>query len=63
MVEPNIKTLPEKLQGENTTLATLEEALTQADVICVLVKHKGFIENAVKVATKESVIDAVGLLG
>ncbi|WP_404416387.1 UDP-N-acetyl-D-mannosamine dehydrogenase [Vreelandella aquamarina] len=63
VVEPNIHTLPEKLQGENTTLATLEEALTQADVVCVLVKHKGFIENAEKVATKESVIDAGGLLG
>ncbi|MGE6606450.1 UDP-N-acetyl-D-mannosamine dehydrogenase [Halomonas sp. NPDC076908] len=63
VVEPNITKLPEKLQGENTTLATLEEALTQADVMCVLVKHKGFIQNVEKVRAKESVIDAVGLLG
>lgn len=63
VVEPNIKSLPKTLQGENTTLATLEEALTQADVVCVLVKHKPFIANAEQVRAKESVIDAVGLLG
>ncbi|RUR27844.1 UDP-N-acetyl-D-mannosamine dehydrogenase [Vreelandella andesensis] len=63
VVEPNIKTLPKTLQGENTTLATLEEALTLADVVCVLVKHKSFIVSAEKVRAKESVIDAVGLLG
>ena len=63
VVEPNIEALPKKLQQPNVELKTLEEALTQADVICVLVKHKPFISNVEQVREKESVIDAVGLLG
>ncbi|MGP9737756.1 MULTISPECIES: UDP-N-acetyl-D-mannosamine dehydrogenase [Halomonas] len=63
VVEPNIDVLPQGLQHANVELKTLEEALTQADVVCVLVKHKPFIEQADSVRAKETVIDAVGLLG
>lgn len=63
IVEPNIDTLPTSLQHPNTELATLDEALTQADVICILVKHKAFIENTDAISAKQSTIDAVGLLG
>lgn len=63
IVEPNIKALPKSLDLPNVELATLEEALTQSDTMCVLVKHKSFIENAEQARSKESVIDAVGLLG
>jgi UDP-N-acetyl-D-mannosaminuronic acid dehydrogenase len=63
VVEPNIEALPETLQGTNVELASLDEALAQADVVCVLVKHKPFIKAADAVRAKESVIDAVGLLG
>lgn len=62
VVEPNIHKLPEKLQGENITLATLEEALTQADVICILVKHQPFVQQAERIKEKQSIIDVVGLL-
>lgn len=63
VVEPNIETLPDTLRGPNIELATLDEALAQADVVCVLVKHKPFIEQVDAVRAKASVIDAVGLLG
>jgi UDP-N-acetyl-D-mannosaminuronic acid dehydrogenase len=63
VVEPNIDALPTSLQRDNVELATLDEALAQADVVCVLVKHKPFIKAADAVRAKESVIDAVGLLG
>jgi UDP-N-acetyl-D-mannosaminuronic acid dehydrogenase len=62
VVEPNIHELPKQLNTSNTQLATLEEALAQADIICVLVKHKPFVQNVEKIKTKPSIIDAVGLL-
>lgn len=63
VVEPNIEALPAELNGANVELATLDEALAQADVVCVLVKHKAFIQQTVALAAKSTVIDAVGLLG
>nr|WP_298249094.1 UDP-N-acetyl-D-mannosamine dehydrogenase [uncultured Halomonas sp.] len=63
VVEPNIDELPTSLQQGNVELTSLDEALTQADVICILVKHKPFIEQTDAVRAKASVIDAVGLLG
>lgn len=63
VVEPNVDALPESLQRDNVELASLDEALAQADVVCVLVKHKPFIKAADAVRAKASVIDAVGLLG
>ncbi len=62
VVEPNIEALPQSLQGANVTLTQLEQALEEADVVCVLVKHKPFIESAEQVKAKAQVIDAVGLL-
>ncbi|KAE8439013.1 UDP-N-acetyl-D-mannosamine dehydrogenase [Vreelandella piezotolerans] len=63
VVEPNIETLPKGLEGDNVTLATFDETMAQADVVCVLVKHKPFIAQKKAVSGKETVIDAVGLLG
>jgi len=43
-VEPNIKELPQVLQNrKNVKLVSLNEALEEADVVVVLVKHKEFI--------------------
>lgn len=41
-VEPNVKKLPKKAQGD-FTLVSLDEALARADVLVVLVKHKPFL--------------------
>lgn len=60
-VEPNIAILPPKLQQPNITLTTLEEALTQAHVICVLVKHRPFVDSAAIINKHVAVVDAVGL--
>ena len=62
VVEPNIHELPKELKGTNAQLATLEEALTQADILCILVKHKPFLQAKEKLQAKQNVIDAVGLL-
>ena len=63
IVEPNIDVLPKSLGLPNVELVTLEEALVQSDAVCVLVKHKTFIKKSKEIRAKETVIDAVGLLG
>jgi len=60
-VEPNIEALPTKLAQTNLTHATLEVALETADVICILVKHRPFIDAAPVIRGHNSGIDAVGL--
>lgn len=61
-VEPNIEALPQKLSQPNLTLIALADALGTTDVLCVLVKHKPFIEAVTNIRGHHSVIDAVGLL-
>jgi UDP-N-acetyl-D-mannosaminuronic acid dehydrogenase len=56
-VEPNIDS------HEHFTLLTLEDALETADVFAVLVKHKGLLDESVKMAlNKRSVLDFCGVL-
>lgn len=56
-VEPNIES------HEHFTLLTLEEALKNADVLAVLVKHRGFLDEPVKMALSErSALDFCGVL-
>ncbi|MBI2382270.1 MAG: UDP-N-acetyl-D-mannosamine dehydrogenase [Gammaproteobacteria bacterium] len=57
-VEPNVKTLPKKAQGD-FSLVSLEEALAQADVIVVLVKHKPFIGLSARIPAGKVLIDVV----
>lgn len=61
-VEPHVDALPECFAETPITLSSLNEALEQADVVCVLVKHSIFAQNVDAVARHEHVIDAVGLL-
>ncbi len=45
VVEPNIKQLPLKLKAKkNVNLVSLNQALKEADVIAILVKHREFID-------------------
>lgn len=60
-VEPNVEELPGKLADMPITLTPLEQALEQADVICVLVKHRAFADLGEELAGRARVIDVVGL--
>jgi UDP-N-acetyl-D-mannosaminuronic acid dehydrogenase len=60
-VEPNIESLPGKLSNVNVLLKMLDAALAEADVVCVLVKHRGFVERQFKIQQHDRAIDAVGL--
>lgn len=62
-VEPNIEELPEKLSKKNIALTSLPEALARAHVVCVLVKHRPFIELRGLIDNHACVVDAVGLVG
>lgn len=62
-VEPNIEVLPQKLANDNLALTALEDALKDADVVCVLVKHQPFVIAADAIRQHTRKIDAVGLLG
>jgi UDP-N-acetyl-D-mannosaminuronic acid dehydrogenase len=60
-VEPNIGELPENLAKANIRLSHLDEAITEADVLSVLVKHKAFVEAKSDIEKHPAAIDAVGL--
>jgi UDP-N-acetyl-D-mannosaminuronic acid dehydrogenase len=60
-VEPNVEELPQKLCQPKLGLTSLEEALAEADVVCVLVKHRAFTEVGGDLRQQPMLIDAVGL--
>jgi UDP-N-acetyl-D-mannosaminuronic acid dehydrogenase len=60
-VEPNIESLPSKLSASNLALTPLDVAIINADVVCVLVKHRLFIDHVATIKKHVKPIDAVGL--
>ena len=60
-VEPNIETLNAKFARPNLQLIALDEAIASSDVVCVLVKHRSFIEAVSRIKKHSSVVDSVGL--
>lgn len=60
-VEPNIETLPPDLNQGRAQFSTLAEALNNADLACLLVKHQLFIENKAEIAKHYRLLDVVGL--
>lgn len=60
-VEPHIDALPAPLAGGTTQLSTLEDAVAQADVICVLVKHSAFEGLRDALPADARLVDVVGL--
>lgn len=60
-IAPHIHTLPPPLSLLGAKLSTLIEALKEADIVCVLVRHTSFIEFAEEIAKHNNVIDIVGL--
>lgn len=62
-VEPNISTLPAELNQGRAQLSSLEVALNNADLACILVKHRLFIEKKAEIAKHRRMLDIVGLQG
>jgi UDP-N-acetyl-D-mannosaminuronic acid dehydrogenase len=62
-VEPHIEALPPDLLMGNVRKAELGSALLNTDVVCVLVKHRLFIESEAEISAHLRVIDVVGLRG
>jgi len=62
VVEPNIENLPEEMKSFNIELTELEAALAEADVVCVLVKHKAFTSALDNIKKHNLIVDAVGLV-
>jgi UDP-N-acetyl-D-mannosaminuronic acid dehydrogenase len=61
-VEPHIESLPTSLGIFNVRLATLEEAIECAQVLCILVGHSSFACRKPELCQNECVVDAMGLL-
>lgn len=69
-VEPNLSALPPNLTDTsrlNVQLVSLSEALEVADVVCILVAHKEFVDPSAKKAIKTGhahrIMDTVGIFG
>lgn len=63
VVEPNIDALPVELQlTGNVELTDGEAALSRADVVVLLVNHRGFSALRQRISTHRCVIDAIGLI-
>lgn len=60
-VEPHIQELPPKLAEAGLELASLDEALARADVLCVLVKHNAFVVATEQLTMARRLVDVVGL--
>ena len=60
-VEPNITALPPALAASTISLGTLTEALSSADVTCLLVKHYEFQNNSQEIKKVNLLIDVVGM--
>jgi len=60
-VEPHIEALPRGLDAHNTSLVSLQDAVKQADLLCILVKHTSFMEAREEIGKNNKVIDVVGL--
>ena len=59
-VEPNISELPSKLAGE-LTFSSVEAALSEADVLLILVDHKEFKEIPTSTIEKYAFVDTRGI--
>jgi UDP-N-acetyl-D-mannosaminuronic acid dehydrogenase len=61
VVEPNIEVLPSSFDGLNIKLVTIDEAISQANTLAVLVDHKEFKEIDPAEIAKKVIIDSRGI--
>lgn len=59
LVEPNIEFLPKDI--ENRLLVSVDEAVSQADIIVLLVNHQEFSGIKEKLKTQTILVDAIGI--
>jgi len=62
LVEPNISNLPDLLISNTSSLEGLENSISNADIVLILVDHKEFKNIDGNTLIKKIVIDTVGLL-
>lgn len=62
-VEPNICSLPTKLEAAGVQLMSMQDALASADVIVLLVDHQSFRAATPEFSQKQFVIDTKGIWG
>jgi len=62
VVEPNVEKLPDSLNGKAVELVELDEALSQVDILVVLVDHKEFLGLAKMDLSDKIIIDTRGLI-
>lgn len=62
-VEPNIHQLPKNLQGLDIELTSVDNAITAADILLVLVDHKEFKRMNKPDLTNKKLVDTRGLWG
>ncbi len=60
-VEPHINDLPDSLSRHGVQLVSLDVALAEADIFCVLVKHSAFLNLKKRIGPTTSLVDVVGL--
>lgn len=60
VVEPNVSSLPIRLVGQGLELTTLEDALSQAQVVAILVDHQEFKSLSVEDLNGAAVVDTRG---
>jgi len=64
IVEPHIKILPKTLlENKNVILASLENALSMANIVVLLVAHSAFAKEKIIELSIGKIIDTVGLIG
>lgn len=62
VVEPNIGRLPAAYEGKPATLVDLEKALSEAEVVAILVNHSDFRSKKELIKGHNRIIDPVGAL-
>ncbi len=61
VVEPNIKSLPEKLQADHVKLVSLVDSLAEANIIVTLTDHSVFKQVKPSILHEKIIIDARGI--
>ena len=62
VVEPNVEKLPDSFGGKAVQLVKLDDALSQADILVVLVDHKEFLGLAKMNFADKVIVDTRGLI-